>query len=350
MAGLDNKLACFVPRQAVGRRRCRLADQGSGRATKELSMNCNRRHLLAAALAAPLIGRARAAESKTLRIGFQKGDPVLMAAKANRDLETRLAPQGIEVAWTEFQFGPPLLEAMRAGSIDIGSVGDTPAVFAQAAHADLLYVAERGSPQDAVLLPPGSKIQALSDLKGKKLAFARGSSAHNFAAMVLEKAGLHYDDIQPVYLDPADAGAAFMQGAIDAWSIWDPYYALFDSRPGVRTLASNKDVGAQFGFFLGHGPFVRGNPALTVTVLQALATTAAGVRTHQPSVAALLAGSTGIAPDVWARSLSRNTLQIGPVSADLARTQQKVADRMQALGLVPAAVTVAPAVWHTEGW
>ena len=99
-------------------------------------MKLNRRTLLAAGLALPAIG-ARAAGAKTVRVGIQKGEPVLMAARENKDLENLLSPKGISVEWIEFQFGPPLLEAMRVGGIDVGAVGDTPPVFAQAAHGDL---------------------------------------------------------------------------------------------------------------------------------------------------------------------------------------------------------------------
>lgn len=97
-------------------------------------MMLHRRHVLASALALPAIG-TRAAEPKVLRVGFQKGEPTQMSAKENQDLERLLAPSGRDVKWIEFQFGPPLLEAMRVGSIDLGAVGDTPPVFAQAAHA-----------------------------------------------------------------------------------------------------------------------------------------------------------------------------------------------------------------------
>ena len=183
--------------------------------------------------------RAAAAPARLLRVGFQKGEPILLAARQNRRLETLLQPLGIDVQWIEFEFGPPMLEAMRANAIDIGAVGDTPPVFAQAAHADLLYIAAQRAGGQAILVPPGSHLQTLQDLKGKKLAFGRGSSAHNLVLAALEKAGLKYTDIQPVYLGPADAGPAFERGAIDAWSIWDPYYALFETRPGVRVLAKS---------------------------------------------------------------------------------------------------------------
>ncbi len=195
-------------------------------------MQLNRRHLLATALALPAIRPAHAADAKTVRVGFQKGEPVLMLAKASKALENLLGPKGYSVEWVEFQFGPPMLEAMRVGSVDLGAVGDTPPIFAQAAHGNLLYLAaQEGAPQ-SILLPAGSKIRALADLKGKKLAFGRGSSAHNFALMVLEKAGLHYDQIEPIYLGPADAGAAFERGAVDAWSYLGTLHVAVQHSPG----------------------------------------------------------------------------------------------------------------------
>jgi sulfonate transport system substrate-binding protein len=307
----------------------------------------SRRLLLGAAaiLAVPAI-RARAGAGKTLRMGFQKGEPVLMAAKQNQDLEKLLAPLGWSVEWIEFQFGPPMLEAMRVGSIDVGAVGDTPPIFAQAARGDLLYIAaNQGAPQ-SILLPAGSKIQTLDDLKGKKWAFGRGSAAHNFTLMVLEKIGLRYDQIEPIYLGPADAGAAFERGAIDAWSIWEPYTALFVTRPGVRTLATNKEIGDQYGYILGAGPFVRANPALTRAVVDVFAATAEKARGHRDDVAALLAGPTGIAQDVWARALESDAFQVQPMNAELTRSQQRVADRFRALGLVPVDIKVSDIVWR----
>jgi sulfonate transport system substrate-binding protein len=315
-------------------------------------MNINRRGVLAAGLSVPLGGlsvtrRASAADTaKTLRVGFQKGEPVLMAARANKDLETLLGPRGISVEWIEFQFGPPMLEAMRVGSIDVGAVGDTPPIFAQAAHGDVLYIAANlGAPQ-SILLPAGSTIQSLADLKGKKLAFGRGSSAHNFALMVLEKAGLHYDEIEPVYLGPADAGAAFERGAIGAWSIWEPYTALFANRPGVRTLATNKDIGDQFAFVMGNGGFVRANPALTATVVEAFTATTERARGQHEALAALLAGATGMTQEVWTRALAQNPLRVLPMNDELTRSQQKVADRFRALGLVPVDIKVSDIVWR----
>jgi aliphatic sulfonates family ABC transporter substrate-binding protein len=315
-------------------------------------MNLSRRHVVTAALSLPLslpaIRRSQAADAKTLRVGFQKGEGIEMTAKATRALENALGPKGYTIEWIEFQFGPPMLEAMRVGSIDVGAVGDTPPIFAQAARADLLYIAAEVGPPQSILLPPGSKIQTLADLKGKRLAFGRGSSAHSFVLLVLEKAGLRYDEIEPIYLGPADAGAAFERGAIDAWSIWEPYASLFNTRPGVLTLTTNTEIGQQYSFFLGNGPFVRANPALTSSVVDAFAATADHARTHRSEVAGVLGEATGIPVDVWSRALAQDTFQVQRVDDTVVRSQQKVADRFRVLGLVPIDIKVSDIVWRAS--
>ena len=313
-----------------------------------MTVSLHRRRLLRVVVAGMALaaGRANAAPAKTLRVGFQKGEPILMLARARHTLETVLKPAGVDVQWIEFQFGPPMLEAMRAGAVDFGAVGDTPPVFAQAARGDLLYIAAlRGAPQ-SLLLPPDSPIKTLADLKGKKIAFGRGSSAHNFTLLVLEKAGLRYEDIKPLYLGPADAGAAFTQGAVDAWSIWEPYASLYNTKPGVRTLTTNKEIGAQYEFMMANGAFVRDNPNVAKTVLRAFQTTADEARSHHDEVAALLAEATGMAQDVWSRALGAHPFEVTPLNDDLIANQQKVADRFRAQGLVPVDVKISDIVWR----
>ena len=290
--------------------------------------------------------RASAAPSKLLRVGFQKGEPILLAAKQNRSLETLLNPLGIEVQWVEFQFGPPMLEAMRVNAIDIGAVGDTPPVFAQAAHGDLLYIAAQRAGGQAILVPAGSTLQTLQNLKGKKIAFGRGSAAHSLTLAALEKAGLTYDDIQPIYLGPADGGAAFERGAIDAWTIWDPYYALFETRPGVRVLAKWTDIVEQNSFFMGRRRYVEANPQVTAKLVAEFAAIAEWARSHRPELAASLATATGMPLDAVQRAVDRAPFQVLPMNDELAASQQKVADRFRALGLIPTDIKVGEEVWR----
>ena len=177
----------------------------------------NRRDFLIAAsssLTAALAGPANSAEPlKELRIGYQKIGALLIV-KEQKVLEQRFEPLGVRVRWIEFAFGPPLLEALGAGAIDYGYTGDSPPIFAQAAHANLLYagaIPARGYGQ-AILVPAASSIESISGLKGKKVAVAKASSAHNLVVAALESVNLPWNDITPVYLAPSDAAAAFVRG------------------------------------------------------------------------------------------------------------------------------------------
>src|SRR5574344_2531118 len=199
----------------------------------DLKFSATRRHLLAAGLAtAASLGTLGASSSawaqdgkRVLRIGYQKG--WLSILRQRGTLEKRLAPLGVQVTWAEFTAGPVQLEALNVGSIDFGNVGDAPPIFAQAAGAPLVYAAT-SAPRpglEAVVVPKNSPIRSVADLKGKRIAYNKGSNVHYFLVKLLEKHGLKYSDVQSVFWAPADARAAFERGAVDAWLIWDPFLA-----------------------------------------------------------------------------------------------------------------------------
>ena len=174
-------------------------------------------------------------QDKVVRIGFQKyGKLVLLKSKGT--LEDKLTAAGYRVVWTEFPSGPPLLEALNVGAIDFGNAGEAPPIFAQAAGAPLQYVAyEPPAPRgEAILVPKDSKLNSVADLRGKKVALNKGSNVHYLLVKALEKAGIKYSEIEPVFLAPADARAAFESGAVDAWVIWDPYLRRPPKRPPAR--------------------------------------------------------------------------------------------------------------------
>ena len=191
-----------------------------------------RAFLAVTTLAAPallLAGRnaARAATRGTLKIGYQKATVTLALARAKGTFEAKLAPLGYDVAWAEFPSGPPLLEALNANAVNFGFTGEPPMIFAQAAGTPIIYVAATDpSPHAlAILKPAGSKLRSVTDLAGKNVAVAKGSSAHYLLVSALENAGVPYDSVNKAFLQPADARAAFSAGAVDAWAIWDPFYA-----------------------------------------------------------------------------------------------------------------------------
>ena len=174
----------------------------------------------AAALVVPSLAMPSIARAATrVRIGYQKNGALVILRQ-----QRRLDPLGLVPEWVEFTSGPPMLEALNAGAVDFGATGDMPPIFAQAAGAELLYVGAQplAGQNAAILVRADGPVRTLADLKGRKFAFTKGSSAHYVALRALERAGLTTADIQHVNLQPADAGAAFRTGAVDAWSIWDP--------------------------------------------------------------------------------------------------------------------------------
>jgi sulfonate transport system substrate-binding protein len=279
-----------------------------------------------------------------LRIGYQKNG-VLVIARQRATLERKFAPRGIEVTWSEFASGPPMVEAMNAGSIDVGQVGDTPPIFAQAAGVAFVYVA--GQPitnGQGILVKQQSAIRALSDLKGKRVGFTRGSSAHNLVLIALEKAGLAEEDITPVFLAPPDAAAAFFRDSIDAWAIWDPYFAVGETHGG-RVLVRAGEIGKTNSFYVGNRDFAARDPLFLREVIDTLAETAKWAEANRDQVATALAEVTGVALDIQTIAANRSSFAIGKLTDDIVATQQAVADRFHRLGLIPKPIVVRDAVW-----
>jgi sulfonate transport system substrate-binding protein len=253
----------------------------------------------------------------------------------------------VNVKWTEFPFGPPLLEAINVGSIDLGTVGEAPPVFAQAAGADLVYVAnEPPAPAaEGILVAKDSPLKTVADLKGKKVAFAKGSNVNYFVVKVLEKAGLKFSDIQAVHLAPADARAAFERGSVDAWGIWDPYLAAGETQLGARVLADGKGVVNNYQFYLASRAYAEKHPEIVKIVVEELAKIDEWGKNNPKEVAALLAPQIGL--DVATAEIAANRYSYGvqPVTAAVLADQQKVADTFYDLKLIPKKVNVEDAAW-----
>lgn len=274
------------------------------------------------------------------RVGYQKTG-VLVIARQRAVLEKKFVSMNVGIKWIEFSSGPPLMEAMSNGSVDFGAVGDTPPIFAQAAGANVLYIAgSRITNGQGILAPKDSSIRTISDLKGKRVGFAKGTSSHNVLIATLEKAGLTYADITPVYLSPPDAGPAFANGSIEAWAIWDPYFAI------GQKVQSAYEVAKTNSFYLGNRDFVQKHPAETREVLDGLAEAARWADQHRPEVAKALATITGVPLEVQTIAADRASLIIGPVTENIIVTQQGIADRFHALGLIPRKIAVCDIVWR----
>jgi sulfonate transport system substrate-binding protein len=277
-----------------------------------------------------------------VRIGYQKyGKLVLL--KSRGTLEEKLKPLGYKVSWTEFPSGPPLLEALNVGAIDFGVAGETPPIFAQAAGAPLVYLAyDPPAPQgEAILIPKDSPLKSVADLKGRKVVLNKGSNVHYLLVKALEKAGVKYTDIQPVYLAPSDALAAFSSGSVDAWVIWDPYEAAAEASTGARVLADGSGVVANYQFYFTSKSFLAHDAKAVDVVLEALNEADDWAKNNIEAVAAQLSPSVGLPASVLAVSLNREAYGILPISDAVMASQQRIADTFFGLGLLPKAITVS---------
>ena len=285
----------------------------------------------------------------TLNIGFQKYG-VLPIVKAQGSLEEALKAQGVKVKWVEFPAGPQLLEGLNVGSVVFGEAGEAPPIFAQAANANLVYVANQpASPLgEALVVHKDSKINNVQDLKGKRIALNKGSNVHYLLLKVLEKNNLTLQDIEVVYLPPSDARAAFERGSVDAWVIWDPFLAAAEHQIGARVIATGQDLVSNHQFYLADRKFAEQNPEVLKTVVNTLNTTTLWVKNHQADAAKLLEQPTGLEFDVLNKSISRMGFGVTPISNEVAKEQQYVADAFYQQKLIPNKINIQAAILSAQ--
>ncbi|MEI7613021.1 MAG: sulfonate ABC transporter substrate-binding protein [Betaproteobacteria bacterium] len=282
---------------------------------------------------------------KVLRIGFQKSASLLTLLKAQGSVEKRFNAQGIDVKWVEFPAGPQLLEGLNVGAIDFGYVGEAPPIFAQAAGANFVYVGhEEPSPAaEALIVPKNSTIHSVADLKGKKIALNKGSNVHFLLVKLLEKHGLKYSDIQPVFLAPADARAAFERGSVDAWVIWDPYTSAAEKQIDARILADGKGVVHNYAFFLAERQYAEKRGEVISQLFEELQKQGQWINKNHKEAAAQLSPLQGLDQAIVESSIRRYSHNIKPINSAVLAEQQKLADTFFELKLIPKEVKVRDA-------
>ena len=298
----------------------------------------------AAASAAIVPASFAQAAPHTLRIGNQKG--YLSLLKGRGTLEKRLAPLNVSVSWTEFAAGPVQLEALNVGSIDFGDVGEAPPIFAQAAGAPLAYVAAtvKRPQSEAVLVPPQSAIRSVADLKGKRIALNKGSNVHYFLVKLLRQHGLQYRDVNLVFLAPADARAAFERASIDAWVIWDPFFAAAQKSLGARVIADASGVVGNRGFYFSSQTYAAKHPDVIRILIEELDKVDQWGRQNRDPLASELAQLWGVPKPVVDVVVARQQFGTQPVTRAILAEQQQIADTFLELGLLPRHIDVLKAV------
>ncbi len=307
---------------------------------------------MAAAMLWAIGNSAHAQQSSQLRIGYQKSASLFVLQRAQGSLEQKLQPLGVQVKWVEFPAGPQLLEGLNVGAIDVGFVGEAPPIFAQAAGAQFVYIGyDPAAPHaEAILVPKDSPIRSVADLKGRKVAFGKGSSAHNVTIKALAAAGLKPSDITQVFLSPADATAAFNGGNVDAWVVWDRYFAIAQQRYGARALVDTitQPSLASSSYYMANRDFAQKQGALLAEILKTLQQTTHWASANREELVQLASQDTGLDPEVWRTAYGRANLDLQPISTAHVAQQQQLADSFHALGIIPRKLQVQEIVWNWQ--
>jgi sulfonate transport system substrate-binding protein len=286
-------------------------------------------------------------EKVTVNIGIQQSLSPLLLAKEKGWFEEEFAKVGVDVKWTIFQSGPPHFEAMTANRLDFGAVGNSPVISAQGADIPFTEIAltQDGTKANAILVQNDSPIKALEDLKGKKVGVAKGSSGFDFLNKALTQAGLTPEDIELIQLQPDEALPAFESGAIDAWSIWEPFISLQVLNRDARVLADGESLKLYSpGFVIARTEFIEEHPDLAVLYLKVLEKARLYQNEHREETIEIYAESRKIDKEVVRRVLETNEALNLPITDEIIKAQQETADFQHEIGILPKKIDTSEVV------
>jgi len=309
-----------------------------------------RRTLVAGALMAAAAPFARAADAEKLRIGYQKSSTLAIWLKSKGVLDKALAPLNVAPDWHEFSSGLPLLEALNVGALDItADVADAVPPFALAAGAQITYFAtESPSPTaQAIVVKNDSPIRTLAQLRGRKVAFAKGAGAHYLLVAALRTAGLTLADIEPAYLSPADGRAAFENGSVAAWVIWDPFLAAVQRQGGARVLRDGRGLSEYRRFYMASTAFAKRRDDVLAAVFAGLRDAGTWIKANPAQAAQWYAPVIGLDAATVEAANARRSYAVQPVDTASLTEQQRIADTFSAAGVIPRQVAISAApVWR----
>lgn len=281
-----------------------------------------------------------AASGVTLRVGDQKGgNQSLLNASGE------LAGLPYRIEWSEFPAAAPLLEALNAGAIDAGYVGDAPFLFAYATGvpARVISVVRQNSDGLAIVVPAKSPIQKVADLKGRRIGTGRGSIGHYLVLATLAKAGLRVEDVNLVFLGPIDARAALTSGAIDAWATWDPYTSMLELADGARRVADGNGFPSNKSYLVAGLGAIRDKRAALTDFARRLNRARQWALQHPDQYADVWAKSTGNSPAVARRWFARAQIHGVPIDDALVADQQSIVDLYAKAGVINKGFSVSQA-------
>ena len=263
----------------------------------------------------------------TVTIGYQKADPVDIS-RARGELAKKMKAKGYKVVFKEFQDGTALTTALKSGDIDYARVGDVPPVTAQANGLDFVYVAA-GSDKvqgSGIEVKKTSGITSLADLKGKTIAYTKGTSSQYMLIQALKKAGLSTSDVKMVSMDQATAAVAFAKGTVDAWASWDPYTATAEVNNDATLLVDDTGLAKNRDFLISTKTYASKNKDVSKLLTKYLNQDMTWANNHKTQLTTMLMKMLKLKKSIVKKMVDRRTYSFGSVSDSILKEQQAIAD------------------------
>jgi sulfonate transport system substrate-binding protein len=238
------------------------------------------------------------------------------------------------------------LEALGAGAIETGLVGDAPFTFAAAANVPVKAIAAVRQSRDglAVLVPEQSPIKSFDDLRGKKIATGRGSIGHQLILAALEAKGWKPDDVQIAFLAPSDAKVAYTQGSVDAWSTWEPYVSQEEVLFKSRRVITGEGLTPGLGFQVATPTAIRDKRPELEDFVRRLAAARAWSAGNVGSYAETWGKLMNIPTSVPLNWLTRAKIRIAPIDDAVTTDEQTTIDLYFRAGLIKQKLNAADIV------
>ncbi len=279
--------------------------------------------------------QSKGSKEVVVNIGVQGKTGILPYAREKQYFEKAFEKEGVKVTWNEFASGPPHFEALASGRLDFGAVGGTPVIAGQSGNVDFKAIAvlSDGKKGNSIIVPKGSSIKEIADLKGKKIGVAKGSSAYHFLYMALDRGGLKDSDIEIIQLQPDEARPALDNGSIDAWSIWEPYATTAVFQTGAKVLVTGEDLNINApSFLIARTEFTETHPDLTVLFLKTYEEVQQHFVADIDGVSKEIAEAQKVDVEIIQSVLKNSEPILSPTTDDFAKAHQEQADFLYSVG------------------
>lgn len=242
----------------------------------------------------------------TLNIDFATYNPLSLVIKKEGWLEKALKKQDITVNWVQSAGSNKANEALRTGSIDVGSTAGSAALLARSNGSEIKTIDIYSQPEwSAIVVGPNSTVTSVKELKGKQIAATKGTDPYFFLLQALEANGLSAKDVTIQNLQHADGWAALQNGSVDAWSGLDPIMANAE-KSGAKLIYRNVKFNT-YGFLNATESFLDSKPDVAQTVVNTYEYARAWAQKHPDETAKILSDVAGIDPAVATTVITERT-------------------------------------------